>query len=258
MEEIEIPPQLNNEVLYPAFVYDEYRCYEKFCLFSKMIAFTFYTMTTVDCMNQPSVSWFFIMLIGMLASMCNTIRYEYAFHKKYGTVFESIDEFNQWKLQQNPHVKVGLDLIEFAIKLVIFFKSIPFRLDIHEDKEKTIITICSVGTMILKLHIMVLMVLYSMLICLFGCTYFNFQTHHQPPVVLNAINPTNALLIISSINPNALVIDNETECCICLEKNENHWITADCTHAFHATCILEWKQINQSCPICRSNLILPA
>lgn len=44
--------------------------------------------------------------------------------------------------------------------------------------------------------------------------------------------------------------DNQSECCICLEKmtNKNISIT-ECNHLFHTSCLLKYN--NQKCPICR-------
>ena len=48
------------------------------------------------------------------------------------------------------------------------------------------------------------------------------------------------------------------ECSICLEKyklNEKI-IQLDCDHIFHKSCFDLWFQKNNSCPICRDNIII--
>ena len=47
------------------------------------------------------------------------------------------------------------------------------------------------------------------------------------------------------------------ECSICLEqyKLNEKIIKLDCEHIFHKSCINLWFQNNNSCPICRDNVI---
>ena len=54
-------------------------------------------------------------------------------------------------------------------------------------------------------------------------------------------------------NHNMDIIDNQIECCICLEKilNKNISIT-ECNHSFHTSCLLKYNK--QKCPICRQLL----
>lgn len=48
-------------------------------------------------------------------------------------------------------------------------------------------------------------------------------------------------------------IDNQEECCICLEKMSNKNVTiTDCNHSFHTSCLLKYN--NKKCPICRQIL----
>lgn len=43
-------------------------------------------------------------------------------------------------------------------------------------------------------------------------------------------------------------------CSICFELNPNEDLR--CGHTFHLTCINRWKEINDSCPMCRENIRL--
>ena len=48
------------------------------------------------------------------------------------------------------------------------------------------------------------------------------------------------------------------KCCICLsdiKETKNYCIT-ECIHEFHTSCLLKWLLNNESCPICRANLII--
>ena len=52
----------------------------------------------------------------------------------------------------------------------------------------------------------------------------------------------------------------DDECCICLENYEPGQlicaaVTDKCNHAFHAGCMKNWIEDNDTCPICRSNFV---
>lgn len=50
-------------------------------------------------------------------------------------------------------------------------------------------------------------------------------------------------------------IKSETECPICLEKNETPQIKVKCGHAFHSECLKEWFSKDKlTCPYCRTPL----
>ncbi|TVU46234.1 hypothetical protein EJB05_05756 [Eragrostis curvula] len=48
------------------------------------------------------------------------------------------------------------------------------------------------------------------------------------------------------------LLDNEDDCPICLEEYhfENPKIALQCNHNFHLSCIYEWMERSQSCPVC--------
>ena len=41
------------------------------------------------------------------------------------------------------------------------------------------------------------------------------------------------------------------ECSICLDTDKNDLIKTSCGHFFHDSCLQEWKQFNNTCPLCR-------
>lgn len=49
-----------------------------------------------------------------------------------------------------------------------------------------------------------------------------------------------------------IFIANNIECCICLESVSRigH---LNCGHVFCISCILKWREINSTCPICRAD-----
>lgn len=46
--------------------------------------------------------------------------------------------------------------------------------------------------------------------------------------------------------------NNQPECAICYETCD---FKLKCGHAFHATCIYQWMQINNSCPYCMKPIL---
>lgn len=45
------------------------------------------------------------------------------------------------------------------------------------------------------------------------------------------------------------------ECAICLDPLKDSVEFAPCTHAFHTTCIRDWKKRNPVCPMCEHPLV---
>ena len=50
-------------------------------------------------------------------------------------------------------------------------------------------------------------------------------------------------------------MEDNIECCICLQKLENNIEKLNCSHLFHIKCINKWRKKNSNCPICRKNII---
>jgi hypothetical protein len=51
--------------------------------------------------------------------------------------------------------------------------------------------------------------------------------------------------------------NNDDDCTICLEEfnNDDEIVKLKCNHLFHSKCIDDWIEKNQSCPLCRVNLL---
>lgn len=257
---------LRGMAMYPAFVYDEKRKFNKLCLIFKIIGFGFYSRTAVVCVNDKLFPWFCMVSCMMLVSICNTLRYEYAFYKVYGMTFQSIDAFKEWKTQHKPHIKTVLDFIEFLIKVVYLYKSFPLTFDMYDENDGKKFSECVFIGTLLKVHILVIMAGYSILALLFMCLYTDTalrrmlsSPHPRDAEILNSavdqMNAQNDTVIVVEPVAVAVVIDKEAECCICLDKNDSPWITARCTHSFHTKCVTEWMKRNPSCPVCRTPLI---
>ncbi|KAG6663551.1 hypothetical protein CIPAW_02G032800 [Carya illinoinensis] len=58
--------------------------------------------------------------------------------------------------------------------------------------------------------------------------------------------------------PNVSSADEEDVCPICLEEydSENPNIVTRCEHHFHLSCILEWRERSNACPICDQEMAL--
>jgi hypothetical protein len=62
------------------------------------------------------------------------------------------------------------------------------------------------------------------------------------------------LMVIEVVDTNEIIDINDKECVICFTKlytSEKETIKLKCNHPYHKACILNWFQINQTCPICR-------
>jgi len=235
----------------PAFVYTENRKFNILCLIFKISGFLFYSRTAIICIDDKLFPWFCMVSLIMCVSICNTLRYEYAFYNIYGITFQSMDAFKEWKSQQNPHIKQILDFVEFIIKVIFFYKNFPLSFDMYDDdKDNKKFSECRFSGSLLKVHILFIMGIYVVGALIFMFIYidialrllFSPRQPRAPEILNNAVNPINALV----------VIDNQTECCICLDKNESPWMTARCAHSFHAECLTEWMKRNPSCPVCRT------
>ena len=69
------------------------------------------------------------------------------------------------------------------------------------------------------------------------------------------VNPTDQPRLIPNIIAIRVYIDEENECCICMDKNTNDWVNIPCGHAFHRECISQWLRTSHTCPVCRSSSV---
>jgi hypothetical protein len=170
------------------------------------------------------------MIVAMFLSTINSARYEYAHFKRYGTIFSSVNEFNEWKKGLYPKSRILFSMVEISIKIVYFIKIFPPVCEFNN--------LCEIGESIFKIHILVLFMIYIIAgvfsICL-------LCSHRQ----------TISLLI-----PILVVNSQNEECCICIDTdNTSEWSILPCGHKFHGQCISTWLHMNQTCPICRLHMI---
>lgn len=241
----------------PQFIYDDRRFFSKIYVLLKSIGLVVYTTTLTMC----AVPELYILMIGtMFLSIVNSTRYEYAHYRRYGTIFSSIDEYNQWKQQQWPKSRLIFSIVELAIKIGYFIKTFPPQFDF--------ITICDVGKGVLNIHMLLLFSIYIIIIVSSVCIVSSFYICNQYRDVLPSDNSTAAgasgiiqseivsLLLLGQL-PVIMNVSPNDECCICMDvENIQAWSILSCGHKFHALCISRWLIQQHTCPVCRMNIAI--
>lgn len=234
----------NGIVVFPEFIYDDRRFFTKLYIFFKFVGLIFYMISLPMCYKPD---FYIIMIVAMFLSIINSIRYEYAHFKRYGTIFSSVNEYDIWKKEQYPKSRVFFSTIELVIKIVFFAKTFPPQFEF--------MSLCDIGESIFKIHILILFTVYaitfviSMYILLLIYLYDYFYS--------TTIIQCNVVPVTVPISFPILVIDNQNEeCCICLDiDNIQIWSILPCGHKFHGSCISTWLLTNQSCPVCRLHMV---
>jgi E3 ubiquitin-protein ligase RNF115/126 len=222
------------------FVYKETRSCAKLYIFLKSLGLAFYTSTLTTCSISANTLTTY-MLVVMMGSLVNSMRYEYAHFKKYGQVF-SLYEFEMWKNAQWPRLRLFFSIFDLGIKIAFFIEEYPPTFEFYNA--------CHVGKSVLKIHIVVLSLLYTLfgILCTFLFTLFYCFTYtYIPPTPA----PASSQHVILNTITTATIVDNQTECCICLDKTHQPWTVLPCGHMFHRPCISTWINYHDSCPICR-------
>jgi hypothetical protein len=225
------------------FIYDDKRICKKVMLFIKFTTLLYHFICLYIDFNYIQKNSEFIYYINTVflsfCCACNNIRYEYAHMKIYGQTFSSVEQFNLWK-KTNKFVRTTYFLNNFEIIFHILFFCMTIKQFNLIDKK---ILFYSISWIILYFYAFI----YFLIIisgCIFCCT-LNIPLH---------------LLIYKEkdrSSPYKLTnIDTESECCICMDKNTNNWVDIPCGHSFHYECIIEWNQTSNTCPICRSVLLV--
>ncbi|KAF8379108.1 hypothetical protein HHK36_028537 [Tetracentron sinense] len=71
----------------------------------------------------------------------------------------------------------------------------------------------------------------------------------------------NRLKKLASLKYEAVDIESLNDCVICLdgcEETEGCRALPGCKHVFHSYCIGQWLLKSWTCPICRTNVLLPS
>jgi len=207
----------------------------KLYVFFKFIGLIFYTISLPTCNNHD----FFIgMIVAMFLSTINSARYEYAHFKRYGTIFSSVNEFEEWKKRLYPKSRILFSMVELAIKIVYF---INIFMPICEFNN-----LCEIGESIFKIHILALFMIYIIAVVFSICFLCS----------VNCYDNSHRQQTISLLIPILVVNGQNEECSICIDTdNTSEWSILPCGHKFHRECISKWLLTNQTCPICRLHMI---
>ena len=238
------------------FVYEDRRSFSKVYIFCKYIGLIFYMNTLLPC-NKLLLN---VMMGVMFLSSVNSTRYEFAHYCKYGSRFSSIAEFDAWKRRQYSKSRIVFSFGELGLKIWYGITTFPPQFD-FSFKTK-----CSFGDSVLKVHMLVLFMVYivasvfSMYLVFHGCC-FDFTYYHTHPAnrlrnhvpVHDQVRPLDAVAVSVAVS---MAASSHEECCICLDKdNSAPWGVLPCAHTFHAACITRWVATQQpNCPICRFDM----
>lgn len=230
--------QNSNNNFISEFRYDDRRCCSKICILFKIIGCIFYTMTLPTC-DKPEI--YIVIIIAMILSTLNDMRFEYCHFIKLGSTFPSLIDFELWKKTLLPQLKMIFSGAELVIKLVFLLKNFSTEFDFSFKNR------CKLGDSIFKLHIIILFSLYFM-IGAFSCIIMTYNHY------VHSNQVTRQKQIILS---NPIILNNfqTEECSICMDLNNTKaLIMLPCGHKFHNSCIVQWLNTQQTCPICRHNI----
>ena len=198
----------------------------KLYVFFKFIGVIFYTISLPTCNNH---NFFIGMIAAMFLSTINSARYEYAHFKRYGTIFSSVNEFEEWKKRLYPKSRILFSMVEISIKIVYFIDIFP---PVCEFRN-----LCEIGESIFKIHILAILMIYIIMAVFFICflcsCYRHDNSHRQQTISLSI-----PILVVNSQNE---------ECSICMDiGNNSEWSILPCGHKFHGQCISKWLLTNQT------------
>ena len=181
-----------------------------------------------------------ITILSSFVCVCNNGRFEYAYTKIYGQTFLSIVEFKKWKKkQQMIYLSYLINFAELSIHIFFLFMTIAY-LDFVK-KELIFYTISCLILYIYAICCIFIVVLSCIFLCIYNGSIILWYLLYKPQ---------------SLPEQRRYYIDEQRECCICMEKDNKVWIETQCGHAFHYQCIRQWNIMSNTCPICRSLLSL--
>lgn len=244
------------------FIYDDHRFFSKMYVFLKSLGIVLYITTLTRCADPL----FYIIMNGVMClSTANSARYEFQHYQRYGTVFTSIREYNEWKSSLWPKTRLVFSTTELTIKVVYFIYAFPPQFEFSNA--------CNIGKSIFMIHVFAVMFIYF-ISCIFTSWIYcsaGYSNHTRAEHV-NIRNETNIFANVSTnmvssytvtlIFPVDFVEDNR-ECCICLDSNETStstttsplpWVELPCKHMFHRECVSRWLVTHDTCPVCRLNV----
>ena len=238
-----------------SFTYDDNRFFSKIYVLVKSLGVVFYVGTLTRCAN-PLI---YIIMNGLMClSAANTARYEYRHYKRYGTVFMSIYEYEEWKAGLWPKTRVVFSTAELVLKIGYFIYTFPPVFNIS--------SICEVGKSVFMIHVLAILMVYFVsfvFTCWIYCCVCYPNGAGAGAGVVNGAGAGAAganvpIRMISLVLPTTFV-PHDKECCICLDdtaesQSQQPWLGLPCGHIFHHACISRWLLTNETCPVCRLNI----
>jgi len=214
----------------------------KLLLFFRIFCLLYYLFTisySYQFFNMNLILLFFFMYIFFdMLYIIDLSYYMYTIYINYNKYFSNIYLYIEWKKNigwRKYYIREITICSEYVCSLIITL------LDIKHFFTLTNITLLySAALLFIKIFcIFKSLFLIVIIVCIAPCFFCNIKQHYY----LNKIT----IPIINILE----------ECSICMDSSNNYnWIKTDCNHYFHIECIHKWKQINNTCPNCRSNLYL--
>ena len=237
------------------FIYDDDRFFSKMYVFLKSLGLVFYAMTLPRCANPL----FYIIMNGLMClSTANSARYEYRHYQRYGTVFMSIYEYEEWKAGLWPKTRVVFSTAELAIKIGYFIYAFPPRLEFSNA--------CDAGKSVFIIHVLAVLVVY-LILSIFTCGIYCCVCYSNGAGADAGAGANVSIRMVSYRFPLAFpttFVPHDKECCICLDSNETSsssssssplpWVELPCKHLFHRECVSRWLVTHDTCPVCRLNV----
>lgn len=228
------------------FIYNEKRSCKICVLFTKFMFVILHFVSLYICFDyieKGNIGYYVITILSIFMCLCNNMYYEYGYIKNYGQRFASLETFTEWKQNRKmPRLTCSFECFETITHGVFFVKSWPININPLEN-EKLILYRFSCLFLNLYTIIMLVMLFIAFIVYMCVCSMDIFShmfsmshVHRSPQLQIN------------------VCIDEQKECCICMDCNTQEWVETPCVHSFHRECLNGWTQTNRTCPICRSPL----
>ena len=237
------------------YILHQQRKIQKIYIILQLLLFLF-NISSIICtflfINKPEMSFYvFNGYVGFqFISVLYDVYYEYIFHKNCGKIFNSINDYLDWKNNIGIiYFSEILKILDFILSLIIVGLTWPY--DINQIKDQNNVLYL---TSILMIHIKISVYFFIGLLLWVGVClgYICYKIGNLYRWLITKPEQRIQLPTISM----ELIID---DCCICMEKNPNeNWTKTNCGHTFHKNCLIQWINTNidnsKTCPICRNNI----
>lgn len=206
------------------FLFENKKNILNFIICTRCLFFAFNIFCIIYSFDSIEKNLFFthycLTLFTIFISIANLIRYEYINRKNIGRIFLSFEEYNSWQNSNHKNIKYFIAIFEYSFKITLTIHALIIK---PTNLYTISIIIIQLNTVFYFIGFIIIM------IYLFFMNILDFYRSKQYK-------------------------NNLDECSICLDKNNNSFITTKCNHKFHEDCFYKWMEINSSCPICREKI----